>query len=65
MQVLKFYKTEYVLSSSEAVREIEREIELLVGLQEHSGIAKIYSYGSDGYVVKPSGKAICNIIYII
>lgn len=32
---------------------------------DHKNINKIIGYGSDGKIVKPSGREICNLVYII
>jgi len=42
---------------------VEQEISILSGL-EHKNITKIIDYGSDGFVVKASGKRIENLVYI-
>jgi len=43
---------------------VEQEIQILQGLN-HQNIIKILGYGSDGQVVKPSGREIKNLVYII
>jgi hypothetical protein len=40
------------------------EITILNNL-EHKGIVRLIDYGDNGYCVKPSGRKISNIVYII
>jgi len=43
---------------------VEQEISILHGLK-HKNITKIIDYGSDGVVLKASGKRIENLVYIM
>lgn len=43
---------------------MEQEIQILRGLR-HQNIVKIYGFGSDGYMTKPSGRVVENIVFII
>ena len=42
---------------------IEQEINILKTL-DHKNINKIYDYGVNGVIVKPSGREIPNLVYI-
>ena len=61
---IKIFREEYLLEAEENVHCIEQEIEILRGLK-HNHIVSILDYGSEGLVVKPSGRKIQNLVYII
>jgi len=60
---LKLIKQEF-LKSDEAVECIEREIQIHKGLK-HKNITKLIGYGTEGSIVKPSGRKIDNLVYIM
>ena len=64
MVALKLYKQEYLSGNADAIKTIEREIQILHGL-DHPNINKIIGYGSDGKVVKGSGRIINNLLFVI
>ena len=43
---------------------VENEISILLGLS-HDHIYKIQGYGSDGAIVKPSGREITNLVFLV
>jgi len=47
-----------------SIKSVEQEIQILRGL-EHQNVTKILGYGSDGKIVKPSGREITNLVYIM
>lgn len=57
-------REEYLSKDADAIKTVENEIEILQGLK-HETIVNILGYGSDGKVVKPSGRVISNLVYII
>lgn len=61
---LKLMREEYLSKDADAIKTVENEIEILQGLK-HDSIVNILGYGSDGKVVKPSGRVISNLVYII
>ena len=61
---LKLMREEYLSKDADAIKTVENEIEILQGLK-HESIVNILGYGSDGKVVKPSGRVISNLVYII
>jgi len=61
---LKLLRQEFLNQSKSHIKSVEQEISILHGL-EHQNITKIIGYGSDGKVVKPSGRVIDNLIYIM
>lgn len=61
---IKIFREEYLLESEDNVHSIEQEIEILRGLN-HDNIVGILDYGSEGLVLKPSGRKIKNLVYIV
>ena len=61
---LKLIRNEFINSDPTAILNIEREIEILHGL-EHGNINKIISYGANGTCRKPSGRVITSLVYIV
>jgi len=60
---LKLLKQEFLSKGKHHIKSVEQEISILSGL-EHKNITKIIDYGSDGVVVKASGKRIENLVFI-
>lgn len=56
-------KNEYLKRSSKIIKNIEQEIQIL-GSMNNKNIVKMIDYGTDGEIVKPSGKMIKDIVYI-
>jgi serine/threonine protein kinase len=54
---LKLLKQDFLAKGKHHIKSVEQEISILSGL-EHKNITKIIDYGSDGVVVKASGKRI-------
>jgi len=52
---LKIFREEFLTRDSDSIRSVEKEIEILQGLK-HENIINIVTYGSDGHVLKPSGR---------
>lgn len=61
---LKIFREEFLTRDSDSIRSVEKEIEILQGLK-HQNIINIITYGSDGHVLKPSGRELQNLVYII
>ena len=61
---LKLLREEFLSRDKDSVKAVEQEIQILQGLN-HPNIVNILGYGSDGYVKKPSGREISNLVYII
>lgn len=59
LYALKLVRHKYLMSAEKNIHSIEKEIEVLKGL-EHENIIKIHEYGSDGSVVKSSEKELKN-----
>lgn len=60
---IKMMKNEYLKRSSKIIKNIEQEIQIL-GSMNNKNIVKMIDYGTDGEIVKPSGKIIKDIVYI-
>ena len=56
-------KNEYLKRSSRIMKNIEQEIQILSSMK-NKNIVKLIDYGTDGLIVKPSGKIIKDIVYI-
>lgn len=61
---LKLLREEFLQRDGDSIKSVEQEIQILQGLT-HSNIVSIQGYGSDGYVKKPSGREIKNLVYIL
>ena len=61
---LKMLKDEFLQRDGESIKSVEQEIQILQGLN-HQNIVNILGWGSDGTVLKPSGRKIENLVYII
>lgn len=61
---LKIFKQEYLFETDDNIHSIEHEIEILKGLN-HDRIVNILDYGSEGHVLKPSGREIKNMVYLV
>ena len=61
---IKFIKNEVLTNDEQALKSLKQEIQILHGLK-HPNINRFIDYGSDGQIVKPSGRVIPNLIYII
>ena len=61
---LKLLREEFLQRDGDSIKSVEQEIEILQTLQ-HQNIVQIVGYGSDGYVKKPSGREIKNLVYIL
>jgi serine/threonine protein kinase len=60
---LKLLREEFLQRDKDSIKSVEQEIQILNGLK-HDNIVNILGYGSDGYVKKPSGREIKNLVYI-
>ena len=61
---LKLLREEFLQRDTDSIKAVESEIQILQGLKHHN-IIQIVGYGSDGKVVKPSGRQIDNLVYIL
>lgn len=61
---IKIMKEEFLNRDAESLNSVQNEITILKNL-EHAGIVQMYDFGDHGLVVKPSGRKITPIIFIL
>ena len=61
---IKILKEEFLRRDNDSILSVHNEITILKNMQHH-GIINMYEYGDAGKVVKPSGRVIDNIVYIV
>jgi len=61
---IKILKEEFLRRDTDSIVSVQNEITILKSLK-HSGIINMSEYGDQGKVVKPSGRVIENLVYII
>ena len=61
---LKILKRTFLERSEDSIKAVEQEVQVLYGAQ-HENIVKMYGYGTEGIIIKPSGTVISNIVYIL
>merc|ERR1711953_585311 len=61
---IKILKEEFLRRDNDSIVSVHNEITILKNLQ-HQGIINMHEYGDAGQVVKPSGRVIDNIVYIV
>jgi serine/threonine protein kinase len=61
---IKILKEEFLNRDQDSIVSVHNEITILKNLQ-HVGIINMYEYGDAGQVVKPSGRVIDNLVYIV
>lgn len=60
---LKILRDEFLRRDENSIKSVEQEIQILDAMK-HQNIVRILGYGSEGHVLKPSGREIKNIVYI-
>ena len=61
---IKILKEEFLRRDNDSIVSVHNEITILKNLQ-HQGIINMHEYGDAGQVVKPSGRVIDNLVYIV
>lgn len=61
---IKILKEEFLRRDNDSILSVHNEITILKNLN-HEGIVAMYGYGDAGEVVKPSGRHINNLVYIL
>jgi len=61
---IKIMKEEFLRRDNESIISVHNEITILKNLS-HSGIIGMHEYGDAGQVIKPSGRIIDNLVYIV
>lgn len=57
-------KEEFLHRDSESIASVQNEITILKSMQ-HFNIVQMYDFGDNGTVLKPSGRVIPNLVYIL
>ena len=61
---IKILKADYIMKSESNLQSFKSEIAILKQM-DHVNIIKLVSYGSDGYIVKPSGRRLQDLVYLV
>merc|ERR1712051_1045119 len=61
---IKILKEEFLRRDQDSILSVHNEITILKNLQ-HQGIIDMYEYGDAGQVVKPSGRVIDSLVFIV
>jgi serine/threonine protein kinase len=61
---IKILKEEFLRRDSDSILSVHNEITILKNL-DHVGIIRMMEYGDAGQVVKPSGRVIDNLVFIV
>ena len=61
---IKIMKEEFLRRDQDSILSVHNEITILKNLQHH-GIINMYEYGDAGQVLKPSGRIIENLVFIV
>jgi len=61
---IKILKEEFLRRDQDSILSVHNEITILKNLQ-HAGIISMYEYGDAGQVLKPSGRIIDNLVFIV
>ncbi len=61
---IKILKEEFLRRDNDSILSVHNEITILKNMA-HPGIVAMYGYGDSGEVVKPSGRHISNLVYIM
>ena len=64
MMALKLLKKEFLENDQESMKNVEQEITILRGLN-HPNVVNILGYGSDGVIVKKSGRTSDKLVYLL
>lgn len=61
---IKILKEEFLRRDEESILSVQNEITILKNLN-HGGIIRMADFGDAGQVVKPSGRIISNLVFIV
>ena len=61
---IKIMKEEFLKRDSDSILSVHNEITILKNL-DHIGIIRLIDYGDSGQVIKPSGRLIDNLVFIV
>jgi serine/threonine protein kinase len=61
---IKLLREEFLNRDEDSIKSVENEVIVLKNLQ-HKNIVNILDFGDQGFVLKPSGREIKNLVYIL
>ncbi len=61
---IKILRDEFLKRDDQTIMSVQNEINILQSL-DHSGIVRMLEFGDSGSVLKPSGRVIPNLVYIM
>lgn len=61
---IKVLREEFLSKDDEARKAVVNEVVILQSLK-HPGIIRILEYGDNGHVLKPSGRELTGLVYIV
>lgn len=61
---IKILRDEFLKRDEHTILSVQNEITILQSL-DHSGIVRMLEFGDSGHVLKPSGRVIPNLVYIM
>ena len=61
---IKILKEEFLRRDEDSILSVQNEITILKNLN-HAGIIRMMDFGDAGQVVKPSGRVINNLVFIV
>jgi serine/threonine protein kinase len=61
---IKVMKEEFLTRDKDSILAVQNEITILKHMQ-HFNIVQMYDYGNTGSVLKPSGRVIPNLVFIV
>lgn len=61
---IKILKDEFLKRDNDSILSVHNEITILKNL-DHAGIIRLIDYGDAGQVVKPSGRVIDSLVFIV
>merc|ERR1711953_1345982 len=61
---IKILKEEFLRRDNDSILSVHNEITILKNI-DHTGVVAMHGYGDSGEVLKPSGRRITNLVYIM
>lgn len=61
---IKIINKEFLQRDENSILSVQNEITILKHLKQHN-IVQMFAFGDDGQVLKPSGRVISDLIYIV
>ena len=61
---IKILKEEFLRRDNDSILSVHNEITILKNI-DHAGVVAMHGYGDSGEVLKPSGRRITNLVYIM